>query len=429
MTKLLKEGSCLTFQASLAKELGLNEAIFLQQLHYWLVSCKKDNNEAWVYNTYAQWHKQFPFFSEITIRRIINSLEKQEAIITKIHYKNNVKVKYYTINYQHPSIAKHSQSILKTDSFIDNTLKTNGKTDVFLSGQNPKEKGEYVCASDHDKNSIFIHQEYKKSNQSSTPPIKMIHPTDQNEQKVVINLISPYIETKNSYKENSKNSLLGVVKEATDQQELVKREMLEIWIKVLAPKSQEAPIINAQRSALLANAYQTLGSDLTKWREFCEKISSSKFLMGEVTNFKASLDWCIKAENIIKIQEGNYKMGDRAAGNLNSSKNTEAIQLKSTDPVFLKVAELFKAKYGQGALHSWLGRIEFEWLDEYSVKLKCPTKFILQWMQDNYLKPLNEMFSTVSAGKISKVLFSYAADGINSSMLNRSNNHNMGIAC
>jgi hypothetical protein len=69
MTKLLIEESCLIFQPSIAKRLGLNESIILQQLHYWTISCKKNHEDGhvWIYNTYAQWQNQFPFWSEVTV--------------------------------------------------------------------------------------------------------------------------------------------------------------------------------------------------------------------------------------------------------------------------------------------------------------------------------------------------------------------------
>lgn len=86
----------------LAKEIGLNEAIMLQQIHFWMN--KKKNvidGISWVYNTYDGWAKQFPFWSKSTIRRTINSLEKQNLLITGNHNKMKLdNTKWYSINYE-----------------------------------------------------------------------------------------------------------------------------------------------------------------------------------------------------------------------------------------------------------------------------------------------------------------------------------------
>lgn len=87
---------------SLAKAIGLNEAIILQQIHYWL---RKSNNvedgHKWIYNTYNAWQKQFPFWSIPTIRRTITSLEKQGVIVTGNFNKAGFdNTKWYRIDYQ-----------------------------------------------------------------------------------------------------------------------------------------------------------------------------------------------------------------------------------------------------------------------------------------------------------------------------------------
>ena len=81
MSKLLIQESPLTFQPSLAVAIGINEAIVLQQIHYWLSNSKNKGYEQdgykWVYNTYAEWKEtNFPFWSENTIQRIFTNLEE-----------------------------------------------------------------------------------------------------------------------------------------------------------------------------------------------------------------------------------------------------------------------------------------------------------------------------------------------------------------
>lgn len=92
--KLLIEDNPLQVLPQLALAIGLNEALFLQQLHYWV----RKSKDGWIYNTYEQWQEQFPFWSTATIKRIVYSLEDKGLIISKQPDSFDRK-KYYSINY------------------------------------------------------------------------------------------------------------------------------------------------------------------------------------------------------------------------------------------------------------------------------------------------------------------------------------------
>ena len=68
------------FSDEVALEVGINGAIMLNHLHYWVK--KNADNEMnyhdgyfWTYNSIAAYKKQFPFWSEKTIYRILRELE------------------------------------------------------------------------------------------------------------------------------------------------------------------------------------------------------------------------------------------------------------------------------------------------------------------------------------------------------------------
>ena len=94
MSKLLIPESPIQLIPSLAKAIGLNEAIFIQQLHYWSLKSK----DGWVYNTYEQWQEQFPFWSTRTIQRIVRNLEETGLLISRQDNDFDRK-KYYQIDY------------------------------------------------------------------------------------------------------------------------------------------------------------------------------------------------------------------------------------------------------------------------------------------------------------------------------------------
>ncbi|QTL48027.1 hypothetical protein [Priestia aryabhattai] len=101
MSKLLLKDQPLIVLPALAVKVGVNGALFLQQLHYWLEkSVNVQDGYTWVYNTNQQWLQQFPFWSLSTIQRIISKLEKEGLIIkgkyNRSKFNNTV---WYRIDY------------------------------------------------------------------------------------------------------------------------------------------------------------------------------------------------------------------------------------------------------------------------------------------------------------------------------------------
>lgn len=107
MSSLLLDEEPLLIMPQLAVKVGLNEAIILQQIHYWLKHNKRQgknyiDDRYWTYNTYEDWRTQFPFWSVSTIKRAIYNLEKLNLIISSSEYNKLFidKTKWYTINYE-----------------------------------------------------------------------------------------------------------------------------------------------------------------------------------------------------------------------------------------------------------------------------------------------------------------------------------------
>ncbi|POA05618.1 conserved phage C-terminal domain-containing protein [Staphylococcus caprae] len=101
MSNLLIDDYPILVLPKLATEIGLNEAIVLQQMHYWLNNSNhKHDGKRWIYNSYPKWIEQFPFWSESTIKRTITSLEKQKLIFVGNYNKAGFdRTKWYSINY------------------------------------------------------------------------------------------------------------------------------------------------------------------------------------------------------------------------------------------------------------------------------------------------------------------------------------------
>ena len=102
----------LQLQPKLAVKVGLNEAILVQQIHYWLQRSKHTHDgQKWIYNTHESWLEQFPFWSKATLKRVITSLKSQGLINTGNFNRMKMdRTVWYTINYSHPVCSGISES-------------------------------------------------------------------------------------------------------------------------------------------------------------------------------------------------------------------------------------------------------------------------------------------------------------------------------
>jgi hypothetical protein len=125
MNKLLLDTKPLVVLPELAVAIGLNEAIVLQQIHYWTEINKKASRNLhdgyyWTYNSIKKWQEQFPFWSEKTIRNILERLESEKnksgekLIITGNYNKLKIdRTKWYRINYEKlPILSPFGKSYL-----------------------------------------------------------------------------------------------------------------------------------------------------------------------------------------------------------------------------------------------------------------------------------------------------------------------------
>tara|TARA_R110002050_G_scaffold298723_2_gene462550 strand:- start:32 stop:1261 length:1230 start_codon:yes stop_codon:yes gene_type:complete len=327
MSNLLINEPPLQVLPSLAKAIGLNEAIILQQIHYWLdPRMNKNNREGahWVYNSYDQWQQQFSFMSKRTIQRAVLSLEKQSLLITKkVNQLNGDSTKWYTINYQNlnkiesfnprakmapgPSANLSSPSCQNGTSIYKETETT---TEITNSSLNPsslrKTKIDKREGEEDDINNLKIKSDSfaENHNQSSTPVLK---------------------------KEFKKDP------RAVD--------MLETWDRVVKEGKGATRLREPRQIALLTVLKTHFSNDLSKWAELCKKIASSKFLMGETeSKFSIKLDWVVKPETIEKMEEGSYTFGDRDVKTIPTPINSDKEEVKQIKTLEAKILE----KIGQG---------------------------------------------------------------------------------
>ncbi|RXX51428.1 transcriptional regulator [Enterobacter cloacae] len=125
---LLMPSRPIVINPDLAYSIGLNEAIALQQVNYWLketTSGLERDGVRWIYNTTEQWLEQFPFWSESTLKRTFTRLKNLGVLkVEQLNKSQRDMTNYYTINYE--------------SELLDEVKVTNSKSSncTLPSGQN-----------------------------------------------------------------------------------------------------------------------------------------------------------------------------------------------------------------------------------------------------------------------------------------------------
>ncbi|MGG3468996.1 conserved phage C-terminal domain-containing protein [Neobacillus pocheonensis] len=145
MSKLLINEHPIMIIPSLAMKIGLYEAAVLQQMHYWVTSSKHEiGGRKWIFNTYKDWHHQFPFWSESTIKRAIRSLENQGLLLSDNFNRLKLdKTKWYTIDYGKVGVLEnHPAGLADLSSHADSPIEASSENKAIpeTTSENTTEK-------------------------------------------------------------------------------------------------------------------------------------------------------------------------------------------------------------------------------------------------------------------------------------------------
>ncbi|OQD50695.1 transcriptional regulator [Enterobacter cancerogenus] len=149
---LLMPSRPIVINPDLAYSIGLNEAIALQQVNYWLketTSGLERDGVRWIYNTNEQWLEQFPFWSESTLKRTFTRLKNLGVLkVEQLNKSQRDMTNYYTINYE--------------SELLDEVKVTKSKSSncTLPSGQNEPMEGVKVERSNGSKRTALIRSKW-----------------------------------------------------------------------------------------------------------------------------------------------------------------------------------------------------------------------------------------------------------------------------
>lgn len=364
---------------TLALKLGLNEAIILQQIHYWLNPKFNKNHfdgRLWVYNTYEQWQQQFPFWGEKTIRRAIANLEEAK-VLSSFVTRDFKKIKYYSIDYR--QLEKLSSQEEKHKEFLDN----------FPSGQNDR---------------IDLPKRADRGG--------------QNDQIDPVNLTTFYItentqeNTLHHYSDLPKRKE-EVEKEDEDKKEITFRKMLQIWNEsVQSPlNGMKISHLTPQRKERLSQVFSLfMGRQMDTWQTYCHQIVGCRFLMGENSSgFKVSLDWAITLENVHKVMEGFFYdkkiscFSQPVVTKTSDSDYLQKIKEKTKhhphQEAWIVISRYLVAKVGQSLYEAWFATAEVTNLSKDNLCLQTETAFFKDYISahfhHDFLKVVQKVYPNI----------------------------------
>ncbi len=173
MNNLLIDEPPLQVLPTLAVKIGLNEAMVLQQIHYWL-KYKKNfiNGHYWVFNTVEDWQAQFKFWSPSTIQRTLLELRKIGVLVGQQLSKDpRNRVMYYRIDYEVMKRLASEATKDERDSLIRARKQFDASTDEASPQDGMHEVTTHEPSSHFGPMSIYTETTSETTSKESTDPV------------------------------------------------------------------------------------------------------------------------------------------------------------------------------------------------------------------------------------------------------------------
>ena len=292
MSKLLINEQPLQVLPSLANIIGLNEAIVLQQLHFFLrISRNKAGDRSWVYNTINDWQAEFSFWSVKTVQRTIENLEKSGLVVStdKFNKMKMDKTKWYTIDYQklNEILPESEKSPFSQNDQMEMPKKENAfsQNDQMTFGQNDQSNNQR----NKNINITPVSPIVESANAEHTEVGGADKPhTDKKQNSIKVNY-SAVAETYNDLvKElNSNLPLIANPSQLSDKRKKAIKKLAQVFIK---------------RFEIDADVESSLGEYI---KDFLQ--SAPSFYFGENNRgWKADFEYILRESTLDKVLEGNW---------------------------------------------------------------------------------------------------------------------------
>lgn len=283
---------------TLAQTIGLNEAIILQQIHYWLAPKLNQNffnGRHWVRNTYEQWQSQFPFWGEKTIRRTISNLE-ESGILMSFVTRDFKRFKYYSLDYNKLVVLVADPDNNTQKLAVNQGTHPSGHIDLIELPKRADRGGQSDQVDLVNMTRSYDMDSENTNSENTLPPLSppstfsMVEKFEEEEEEGKLNI-----------PQNSNSKSILASKKSHE-------EMLEIWNQTVQCKfylGRKAHLTPKRAELLNVLMESVFGHQMASWKDYCTLIENSRFLAGEnATRFKVTLDWALIPDNAYKVLEG-----------------------------------------------------------------------------------------------------------------------------
>ncbi|MEN8237147.1 MAG: DnaA N-terminal domain-containing protein [Pseudomonadota bacterium] len=381
-SKLISSSATLLIFPELAQKVGLNAAIVLQQVHYWLnpkVNSNLIQGKYWVYNTYEQWQRQFSFWSLKTIRRIINELEEQELLISFIK-RNPTPIKYYSINYE----------VLRSMGITPNHFTATRQATAGQSDQVNVSSTTCPAGQSDQEHLVKMTRIYNKDTKTTT---KITNPPPPPPPSLAPTVASKLPEIKAGDKKQED--------EEEDFQNIIQVWNEEIQSKLNRPKVSLDHTRRKKLGELLQNVFS---NDVAQWNSYCKQIGNCRFLLGENSSgFKVTLGWALQPKNALKVLEGaiydkpqpqserrQYK--EKSVPEFDEDIRQHCLENQYPD-LWFEICKQLVRKISQPTFKSWFLEVTPAKLSDNQVVLQTVNSFRKEYIGSNFIPTLQEVLA------------------------------------
>ena len=171
-----------------------------------------------------------------------------------------------------------------------------------------------------------------------------------------------------------------------------------IWCEETGSKIKTPKLTDNFALKLIEALNRSFHGSIDLWKKYCRSIASSKFLMGEISKFKAWLIWSIREDVIEKIKQGILGITKQYDGKVNKPSMTQEEIIQSINSqvssktIRLKLLDLL-GRVGRTTYASWFSPLKCE-ESGGEVVLKCPSRFIRDYLGNHYDNVLRDVFET-----------------------------------
>ena len=125
-------------------------------------------------------------------------------------------------------------------------------------------------------------------------------------------------------------------------------------------------------------------NNLEKWQQYCQLITTSKFLMGQVTDFQICLKWAIRADKIENIMSGAYRCG---VSNQTQTIDSEQVPIFNTANISgLMQEDLIRVQQKQVLTFEQIQDSVYQFAHDYRKSLKSKVKDPISYLMSILLK-------------------------------------------